>query len=157
MCYTSAVPATTPCLFDSSDEPRWPGVERRRITIGGVTVTCEQAIEACKILASNGACAIKAILAAAGNPLSECDYHAVYKPHLDLARQRLNPTGKPGGAGRHAAKLAFRVAVYREVAVAAHDAMEDALAAFTRDERYASAIAQDAHALAARRKAPVSA
>lgn len=130
--------------------------QARTVEVGGVTVTCAEALAACEVLLANGACAIKAILAAARSPLAACDYHAVYKPGWEAARDRLKATGRPGGAGRHSAKHAFADAVRELVARAASQSLEDALAAFSRDERYASAIATDAAALSARRLRPVA-
>lgn len=124
---------------------------QRTVKVGGITVTCEQALLACDVLLVNGACAIKAVLAAAGNPLAECDYHAVYRPGWEAAKAELAQTGRPGAAGRHLAKHAFAAAVRAQVAQAACDSVRDALDAFARDERYASAIAQDANVLIARR------
>jgi hypothetical protein len=123
------------------------------ITVGGVRVTCAQALEACDILASSGACAIRSVLAARGNPLASCDYHAVYRPGLDAARAALERTGRPGGAGRHLAKHAFALAVRHEVAAAACRAFRKALSEVARDERYITAIARDVSAL---RRAPQS-
>lgn len=116
------------------------------ITIGGVRVTCAQALEACDILSSSGACAIRSVLAARGNPLADCDYHAVYRPGLQDARAALVATGRPGGAGRHLAKHAFTLAVLREVRAAACRAFRKALGEISQDERYATAIARDAMA-----------
>lgn len=147
MCILTAVSATA-CMFSTLDDAwRWPMLPERRITVGGVTVTCTEALRATDVLLSNGACAIRAVLQAAGSPLAACDYHAVYKPGMERARRALEATGRPGGAGRHLAKHAFAAAVRAQVQEAACQAMADAIGEFSSDERYASAIARDAQAM----------
>jgi hypothetical protein len=141
VCYFPLTQAA--CVFEQS-ALRWPQLGSREITVGGVRVSCAEALRACDVLAASGACAIPSVLSAAGSPLADCDYRAVYRPGLDKARRALEATGRPGGAGRHLAKHAFALAVRREVAGAAHEALEDVLREFTRDERYAVAIASDA-------------
>jgi hypothetical protein len=148
VCNLTAVSATA-CVFGSPEDAlRWPVIYSRTVTVGGVTVTCAEAVRATEVLLSNGACAIRAVLKAAGSPLADCDYHAVYRPGLDQARRALDETGRPGGAGRHLAKHAFAAAVRRAVADQACQAIGDAMDAFASDERYAAAIARDALAIA---------
>jgi hypothetical protein len=144
-------------VFDGANAAKWPHLDRRTVTIGGITVTCAEALRACDVLLSNGACAIKAVLAAAGSPLAECDYHAVYRPGWAAAKAALDRTGRPGAAGRHLAKHAFAAAVRAQVTQAACDSVRDALDAFSRDERYAALIAQDANALSGHRPARAAA
>jgi hypothetical protein len=143
------------CLFpDHRSALSWPLAAALTISVGGVTVTCEDAERACELLESSGTCAIRQVLAARKNPLASCDYHAVYAPGVESARAVLAATGRPGGAGRHLAKHAFCAAVRGEVTRAACRALHGALAAIAGDERYAVAIARDAVALAARRGLP---
>jgi hypothetical protein len=152
VCYSPAQCATA-CVFRTrpSAAVRWPRLGESVIVVGGVRVTCAQALQACEILAESGTCAIRQVLAARGHPLASCDYHAVYRPGLERARAELAATGRPGGAGRHLAKHAFALAVRRQVEDAACRELRRALGELRRDERYATAIAADAAALAARR------
>lgn len=123
-------------------------------SVGGVTITGKEAFEAIGILEKSGTSAIRAPLAARGSPLARCDYHAVYAPGMDRARAELAPTGRAGTRGRHLAKQAFCEAVMEEMRKAACAALRGALAAISGDERYATAVARDASALAARRGWP---
>jgi hypothetical protein len=122
------------------------------VVLGGVPVTCDEALRALAVLGSNRATAIRAVLAAAGSPLKDCDYWAVARPHLDCARAALPAPDETGPSGRrvhrHLAKDAFaravRSAVARASAAAAADAVAAALEAMREDERYAAAMASDA-------------
>jgi hypothetical protein len=124
------------------------------VEVGGVTVSCAEALAACDVLASARTTAIRSVLAAAGHPLAACDYHAVYRPGLELARRQLGSAARPGAAGRPAARHAFALRVRQLVAAAACRALEQALEAIATDERYATAIARDGAALAARQGRP---
>lgn len=152
MCSVPAGNATA-CVFAANFQAaaRWPLVAASPVEIGGVTVSCADALRACEILRASRASAIRAVLAAAGSPLRDCDYRAVYRPGLPAARAALAATGGIGPAGRHLAKHAFELAVRSAVAAAACAALEEILQSFRADERYASAIAQDAVALQSRR------
>jgi hypothetical protein len=129
-------------------------VAAARVEVGGVAVTCAEALRACEVLRASGGTAIQSVLAAAGSPLASCDYHAVYRPGLAAARRALEATGRPGGAGRRLARYAFERAVRQQVASMACRALRGALAAFSSDERYAVAVAGDAVALGARSGRP---
>jgi hypothetical protein len=157
VCIAAAAGATS-CVFDSSPHAAaaWPAVPSALVSVGGVTVTCGQALAAVAVLESSGASAIQAVLRAAGSPLAACDYHAVYRPGYERARQRLAVTGRSGARGRHVAKAAFGDAVRAAVAAAACDAFRRALGAIAADERYAMAIARDAVAVLARRGLPAA-
>ncbi len=122
------------------------------MVLGGVPVTCDEALEALAVLGSNKATAIRAVLAAAGSPLKDCDYWAVARPHLDCARAALPPAEGHSVSGRrvhrHLAKDAFarsvRAAVTAASAEAAAAGVRAAVAAMREDERYAAAMAADA-------------
>lgn len=152
MCSVLPVTATVPGSTDSAAAARWPHPDTRTVTVGGVTVTAAEALRACEVLLASRACAIRSVLLHAGSPLADCDYHAVYRPGMDAARAVLEETGRPGAAGRHLAKYAFAAAVHALVAQSVAGQLEAALEAFGRDERYASAIARDAFALASRHR-----
>jgi len=156
VCAESAQCATCVFRFRPETVQKWPLLGESVIALGGVRVTCAQALEAVEILSSSGTCAIRSVLAARGNPLAHCDYHAVYRPGLEAARAQLQPTGRPGGAGRHLAKHAFALAVRREVAAAACRELRRALREISSDERYATAIARDAVSADPRRQREAS-
>lgn len=121
----------------------WPGLAARRVTVGGVTVTCADVVAAGEILVLSRTSAIAPVLRAAGSPLASCDYFAVAAPYTGQAR-RAPKTGRSGAAGRHVTKNAF-LAALGDVLAAARDAeTAEAMAAFAADERYATAMAADA-------------
>lgn len=125
------------------------------MTLGGVSVTCDEAACAVARLNATGASAIRSILSAAGNPLGRCDYWAVCRPYMDAARQALSPTGGIGPRGRHLAKHAFALAVHDALSRARQAELDAAVTALATDERYAAAIAADAVALRQRAHAAV--
>lgn len=152
MCSVLAGNATA-CIFtgDVTAALRWPLVAQSPVDIGGITVSCSTALAACEILRTSQASAIASVLRAAGSPLADCDYHAVYRPGLAAARAELAPApGMRGPRGRHLAKRAFEHAVRGKVAETACRLLEDIIQSFRADERYASAIASDAVAMLSR-------
>jgi hypothetical protein len=118
------------------------------VILGGVRVTCDEALAAVAVLKASRASAIRSVLAAAGSPLKDCDYWAVAGLHIDCARAALAPGSGIGPKGRHLAKDAFARSVACAVAaaskLAAIDGCRAALAAMREDERYAAAMAADA-------------
>lgn len=121
----------------------WPGLLSRWVTVGGVTVTCADAIRAGEILSRSRTSAIAPVLRAAGSPLASCDYFAAAAPYTGQAR-RAPKTGRAGAAGRHVAKNAFLAALQAALASARDAETAEAMAAFAADERYATAMARDA-------------
>ena len=121
----------------------WPGLSGRLVTVGGVTVTCADVIRAGEILILSRTSAIAPVLRAAGSPLASCDYFAVAAPYTGQAR-RAPKTGRAGAAGRHVTKNAFLMALGVVLRAARDAETREAMAAFAADERYATAMAQDA-------------
>jgi hypothetical protein len=125
---------------------RWPALAAHLIEVGGVAVTCGQAVMAAEILLRSRTSAIAPVLRAAGHPLAACDYFAVAAPWL--ARARSQPkTGRAGAAGRHVTKWAFLAAVTALLRTAREEELAGWRAALATDERYAVAIARDAVAV----------
>lgn len=135
------------------DVPAWPGLATAAISVGGVTCTVSDACTAAAVLASSRSSAIRSLLTAAGNPLAGCDYWAVARPYLAAARSVLSPTHQRGCAGRHVAKTAFCEALCAAVEQARAAFWRSAMAAFSRDERYAAAIAEEAVSVLRRKHA----
>lgn len=137
---------------------RWPALPARLVSAGGVTVTAGQAAAALGLLAASGGVMVRQVLAAAGNPLAGCDYHAAGGPYR---RSVLLPPGGRGAAGRPAAKAAFMAALAAvlEQAAAAEPArhfaadLAGARAAFVTDSGYAAAMAKAAVAVMEREHA----
>lgn len=139
-------------LFSNLSAP-WPSLSVHLVTVGGVTVTYGDALQAAGILALSRTSAIEPVLRAARNPLARCNYFGAAAPYLAAAR--LAPkTGRIGAAGRHVTKDAFLHAVAFALAVAREEELGTALGAFGTDERYAVAMARDA--VAAREHAYLS-
>lgn len=123
--------------------PPWPHLERELVAVGGVTVTCGQARAALLTLAGSRTSAIAPVLRAAGSPLASCDYFAVARPYLALARA-MPKTGRAGAAGRHVTKVAFALAVDAALGRVLAVRVDAAMACIRADERYAAQIAADA-------------
>jgi hypothetical protein len=129
---------------------RWPALAARQVEVGGVRVSCAQAVAAAEILIASRTSAIAPVLRAAGHPLAGCDYFAAAAPHL--ARARAQPkTGRAGAAGRHVTKHAFLAALTVALSAARERELAGWRSALATDERYAAAIARDA--VAARQRA----
>jgi len=121
----------------------WPSLAARPVTVGGTRVPFADALRAAEILQASRTSAIAPVLRAAGSPLAGCDYFAAAAPYLAAARSAPK-TGRAGAAGRHVTKNAFIESVMTALAIAREQDLEDALAAFTSDERYAVAVARAA-------------
>lgn len=131
----------------------WPGLAASLITVGGVTVTCEQARQAALILRASRTSAVQPVLAAAGHPLAACNYFAASAPWVREVKARVAKTGRAGAAGRHVVKEALIIAIEAACEEARDADVASILRAFASDERYASAMAAAAVELAARRAA----
>jgi hypothetical protein len=116
------------------------------VVVGGVPVTYAVAEHAAEVLAVSRTSAIKPVLKAAGNELSQCDYFDAAAPYL-AAAQAAPKTGRIGAAGRHITKNAFIAAISAALARARTAELAAALNAFVTDERYAVAIALEAVAV----------
>lgn len=124
-----------------------------RVRIGGVSVSCSDALAACEILEASGASAIRSVLAARRSPLAACDYHAVYQPGLARARGELaEKKGCIGPRGRHLAKHVFCQVVRESVRQAACTALRRALSEVATDDRYVTQIARDGHVASRHRR-----
>ena len=133
-----------PDIFPYSNiaEP-WPSLAAREVTVGGTAVPFAEALRAAAVLQASRTSAIQPVLRAAGSPLAGCDYFAAAAPYLE-AERALPKTGRAGAAGRHVTKNAFLKAVFLELAIARERELQEALAAFRSDERYATVIARAA-------------
>jgi hypothetical protein len=129
-------------LYSNLGAP-WPSLAARLVTVGGARVTFAEALRAAEILRDSRTSAIAPVLRAAGSPLAACDYVAAAAPYLAAARAAPK-TGRAGAAGRHVTKNAFLEAVALALTAARAQELEDALGAFSSDERYAVAIARAA-------------
>jgi hypothetical protein len=121
----------------------WPGLDRRLVRIGGVSVTCADAVTAAEILQASRTSAIAPVLRAAGSLLAPCDYFAAAAPYLAAARSEPK-TGRAGAAGRHVTKNAFLAAVTAAVLDAREAELSAVLSEFATDERYVTAMAREA-------------
>jgi hypothetical protein len=136
--------------------PSWPGLASTRVLVGGVTCTVTEACTAAEVLQSSKSSAIRSLLTAAGNPLGTCDYWAAAGPYLAAARSAIPATHRRGCAGRHVAKTAFCDALCTAVEQARKSFWAAAMSAFSADERYAAAIAEEAVSVRRRRHARVA-
>lgn len=140
---------------------RWPSLPGRPVTIGGVTVIAADAAAALRVLQAAGGIMVRQALAAAGNPLASCDYHAAALPYMTepyLAACSADGEWGRGAAGRPVTRLAFMAAL--RAALRAAEQAEPARAfaadlaaadrAFSSDSGYAEAMAKAAVALRAR-------
>lgn len=125
---------------------RWPALAARLVEVGGVRVTCAQAVEAAEILARSRTSAIQPVLRASGHPLAACDYFAAAAPWIEQARAEPK-TGRAGAAGRHVTKWAFLTAITVALSQARAAELAGWNEALATDERYAAAIARDAVAV----------
>jgi len=121
----------------------WQHMEPVPVTVGGVTVTCAEAIEALDVLASSRTSAIAPVLRAAGSPLAECNYFGAAAPWVSWAKS-MPKTGRAGAAGRHVTKDAFCRAVTEALDEAGSARVASAMRCMRADERYAAQIAADA-------------
>lgn len=123
-----------------------PDLARRLVVVGGVAVAYAEAEAAVEILRESRTSAIAPVLNAAGSPLAMCQYKLAASPYIEKARQAPK-TGKSGAAGRHVTKDAFLEAIRHKLEDAERAQVLEAFEAFGSDERYATAMAQDAMVL----------
>lgn len=125
---------------------RWPYLATSPVVIGGITVTCAQAVLAAQVLAESRTSAIAPVLKGALSPLAVCDYFAAAAPHLAAARSAPR-TGRSGAAGRHVTKNAFLAAIADALEGVVRAELMGGVRALGTDERYAAAIAAEAVAV----------
>jgi hypothetical protein len=144
----SHVPSSVPYDADRFNMlvTRWPHLAASPVSIGGITVTCAQAVFAAGVLAGSRTSAIAPVLKGAASPLAACDYFAAAAPYLAAARSAPR-TGRSGAAGRHVTKNAFTAAIADALESVIRAELLGGVRALGTDERYAVAIATEAVAV----------